>query len=220
MKSDECRFLAVEALEQMRGDDVHRARTRFRGMPPEQLNEPYGQSGKTCAQILAEYEAHSARIDAAIAWVRKCEELEHKFERTHAALMEWIDKTEWVQETSEVRDLGMHRADVMARRLKESQHRETKLRTANSELTAALYRLLHEDMQNDLTSACDQARDALGDWQPTDGSATRLFAFTFRGCEYTFDPVTKMVGGHMTYHVAHAPTEMVKFLASRFPSSA
>lgn len=33
-------------------------------------------------------------------------------------------------------------------------------------LRAALHRLLHEDMMNDLTDACEQARKALGDWEP------------------------------------------------------
>jgi hypothetical protein len=30
----------------------------------------YGKSGKTYTQILDEHEAHDARIDAAIAWVK------------------------------------------------------------------------------------------------------------------------------------------------------
>jgi hypothetical protein len=33
------------------------------------------------------------------------------------ALKEWLDKTEWVQETSEAHELGMHRADVLAQRI-------------------------------------------------------------------------------------------------------
>ena len=64
--------LAIHALGQMKGDDTARARAAFRGYTREQMEKKqYGQSGKTCAQILDEYEAHDARIDAAIAWVRK-----------------------------------------------------------------------------------------------------------------------------------------------------
>lgn len=54
----------------MKGDDTYRARAAFRGYTAEQMKEQYGQSGKTRAQILAEYEAHDAKVDAAIAWVR------------------------------------------------------------------------------------------------------------------------------------------------------
>lgn len=43
-------------------------------------------------------------------------------------------------------------------------------------------------------------------------------AFVFRGCHYTFDTKTRMIEGHMVYHVAHAEPAMVKFLASTFPA--
>lgn len=33
------------------------------------------------------------------------------------ALKEWLDKTEWVQETHEAYELGMHRADALKRRI-------------------------------------------------------------------------------------------------------
>lgn len=62
--------LAIKALEQMRGDDLVRARLAFRGMTAEQMKQEYGRSGQSCAQILAGYEAHDAKVHAAIAWVR------------------------------------------------------------------------------------------------------------------------------------------------------
>lgn len=62
--------LAIQALQNMKGDDTYRARAAFRGMNAEQMKQQHGQSGKTRAQILAEYEAHDAKVDAAIAWVR------------------------------------------------------------------------------------------------------------------------------------------------------
>jgi len=62
--------LAVQALENMKGDDSYRARMAFRHCTPEQMQEQHGASGRTRAQVLAEYEASDARIDAAIAWVQ------------------------------------------------------------------------------------------------------------------------------------------------------
>ena len=62
--------LAIQALENMRGDDLARARLMFRGMDAEKMKQQYFQSGKSCAQILAEYEAHDAKINDAIAWVK------------------------------------------------------------------------------------------------------------------------------------------------------
>ena len=37
------------------GDDLERAEMAFSGLSPEQLQEEYGQSGKTKAQLLEEY---------------------------------------------------------------------------------------------------------------------------------------------------------------------
>ena len=62
--------LAILALEQMIGDNTARARAAFRNLAPEQMRHEYGRSGKTCAQILAEYEAHDAKVQAAIDWVK------------------------------------------------------------------------------------------------------------------------------------------------------
>lgn len=62
--------LAIQALQNMKGDDTYRARAAFRGMSAEQMKEQHGHSGKTRAEILAGYEAHDAKVDAAIAWVR------------------------------------------------------------------------------------------------------------------------------------------------------
>jgi len=61
--------LAVQALNQMRGDDLARARMSFRGMNSAQMAEQHGWSGKTRKQILEEYEAHDRKVDAAIDWV-------------------------------------------------------------------------------------------------------------------------------------------------------
>lgn len=63
--------LAVRALQQMKGDDTYRARMAFRNLTDKQMNELHGQSGKTRAEILSAYESHDAKVEAAIAWVRK-----------------------------------------------------------------------------------------------------------------------------------------------------
>ena len=62
--------LAIQALQNMKGDDTYRARAAFKGMSFSQMKEQHGMSGKTRAQILTEYEAHDAKIDNAITWVR------------------------------------------------------------------------------------------------------------------------------------------------------
>ena len=60
----------IRLLEIAKGDDLQRARFAFRHYSPEEMNKPHGESGKTRAEIIAAYEAHEAKIDSAIAWVR------------------------------------------------------------------------------------------------------------------------------------------------------
>lgn len=55
------------ALRQYAGDDAARARRAFQG---QDMNEPWGQSGRTRAEVLAGYEKHEAEVEAALAWVR------------------------------------------------------------------------------------------------------------------------------------------------------
>lgn len=61
--------LAIKALEQIRGDDLLRARAAFRNCTPEEMGTKYGMSDQTRAEILAGYEAHDAKVTAALAWV-------------------------------------------------------------------------------------------------------------------------------------------------------
>ncbi len=63
--------LAIQALNNMMGDNAARARAAFRNHTPERMQEQFWMSGKTCAQILADYEAHEAKVRAAINWVSK-----------------------------------------------------------------------------------------------------------------------------------------------------
>jgi hypothetical protein len=59
----------LAALMQHRGDDVERARRAFQGYGTEDMKKQHGQSGRTRAEILAEYEEHAANVEAARAWV-------------------------------------------------------------------------------------------------------------------------------------------------------
>ena len=67
---NEYKNLAIRALEQMRGDDLARARVAYKNMPPELMQKQCGLSGKTHAELLAEYESHESKINAAIQWVK------------------------------------------------------------------------------------------------------------------------------------------------------
>lgn len=61
--------LALQALYQMLGDDLIRARNAFHGMSAEQMCQQHGMSGKTRAEILDVYVTHDAKVRAAIAWL-------------------------------------------------------------------------------------------------------------------------------------------------------
>ena len=62
--------LAIRALQNMKGDDLYRAKRAFSGYTQREMQEQHGQGGKTRQQILDEYEAHNRRVDEAIAWVK------------------------------------------------------------------------------------------------------------------------------------------------------
>lgn len=59
------------ALERFRGDDLYRARLAFKSCTPYEMQQQYGHSGQTRAQILAGYEEHEAEVDAALEWLRQ-----------------------------------------------------------------------------------------------------------------------------------------------------
>lgn len=61
--------LAIFALERMKSDDTARARATFRNLTSEQMNQQYGESGKTPSEIIASYVSEDAQVEAAINWV-------------------------------------------------------------------------------------------------------------------------------------------------------
>ena len=42
-----------------------------------------------------------------------------ELEKYREACSEWSEKTDWIQETATVKELGMHRADVMRKRIED-----------------------------------------------------------------------------------------------------
>lgn len=42
-----------------------------------------------------------------------------ELEKYREAWYEWSEKTEWIQETATAKELGMHRADVLRKRIEE-----------------------------------------------------------------------------------------------------
>lgn len=61
----------MTALEQHRGDDLYRARMAFKNCTPQQMQQEYGQSGQTRAQIIAQYEQHDREVANAIEAVNR-----------------------------------------------------------------------------------------------------------------------------------------------------
>ncbi len=56
----------LRALQNYRGDDYERASHAFRGLTPEQMQQPYGHSGQTKQAILDGYRQHFQRVQDAI----------------------------------------------------------------------------------------------------------------------------------------------------------
>jgi len=62
--------LAIEALRDMRGDDLERVRIDFAKYTPEQMQESYGILKKSQQDILNWHVERAAKIDAAIEWIK------------------------------------------------------------------------------------------------------------------------------------------------------
>lgn len=61
--------IILDALEQYKGHNLEKAETAFRNLSNDELDKEYGQTGKTCRQILDEYRRHRDEIENAILWV-------------------------------------------------------------------------------------------------------------------------------------------------------
>jgi len=60
---------AINAIRATLGDDLARAKSVWRNCTPDQMNLPYGQSGKTRAELLAEWQEHADKTAATIKWL-------------------------------------------------------------------------------------------------------------------------------------------------------
>lgn len=65
------------------------------------------------------------------AELRRLSSVERAYDALALAYNEWTEKTQWVQETKQTHELGMHRADVLKQRIE-------RLNAENSELLEAL----------------------------------------------------------------------------------
>lgn len=59
----------LAALRSHRGDNYERAKASFQFKTPAQMQQRYGHSDETCAQILEGYRAHVDKVDEAITFV-------------------------------------------------------------------------------------------------------------------------------------------------------
>jgi hypothetical protein len=53
-------------------DNLYRANMQFGRMTPEQLKEEYGQSGKTCGDVMQGYRDENERLKQCVVWVEGC----------------------------------------------------------------------------------------------------------------------------------------------------
>lgn len=50
-------------------DNLYRANMQFGKMTSKELAQEYGQSGRTCGEILEEYQAEVSELERCLAWV-------------------------------------------------------------------------------------------------------------------------------------------------------
>jgi hypothetical protein len=62
-------FLRINLLRTHCESDLARAKAAFKGLSPSQMAQPYGDSGKTRAEILAEYEAEAKKVREVRAFI-------------------------------------------------------------------------------------------------------------------------------------------------------
>jgi hypothetical protein len=59
---------AIHIIRSSFGDDLYRARNAFKNKTPSEMNLEYGQSGRTCAEILQGYEQDQQEKQSALDW--------------------------------------------------------------------------------------------------------------------------------------------------------
>ena len=68
----------LNMLRRSKGDDLERALLMFSSYSEERMDREYGQSGKTCREVVQEYQDTRDLIEDAIQWVESKEEMKWK----------------------------------------------------------------------------------------------------------------------------------------------
>lgn len=61
--------LILRVMQEQRGDGLYRAEQAFRNCSPKEMQQEYGASGITKADLLARYRKHHDAFSEAIEWV-------------------------------------------------------------------------------------------------------------------------------------------------------
>ena len=61
---------ALESRSSCASDNLYRARRQFANTTGDDMGKQYGESGRTCRQVLDEYEAEASAVAAALAEVK------------------------------------------------------------------------------------------------------------------------------------------------------
>ena len=77
--------------------------------------------------------------------------LRAEVDRWKVPLLEWLDKTEWVQQTVKPHELGHHRADVLRHRIEQTEAENERLRR-QVEILGRLNKAHSADMANSIES--------------------------------------------------------------------
>lgn len=62
---------ALRIAESSASDDLNRAKSAFNGYTVAQLEEPYGDSGTTRANVLQQYQEQLDDVNEAIEWINR-----------------------------------------------------------------------------------------------------------------------------------------------------
>lgn len=67
----EMKNFIISCIESKRGDDYVWAQYTFKNYTPQQMHQQYGQSGRTCTEVLNGYALHDNECTAAINEMNK-----------------------------------------------------------------------------------------------------------------------------------------------------
>jgi hypothetical protein len=70
MTDAEKKAYVLSAIESAKSDDLRRAQAAFRRCSPAEMDQEYGESGRTRRQILQSYEDFNAKVDEILVWLK------------------------------------------------------------------------------------------------------------------------------------------------------